>query len=134
MDAGSDTTSAAIRRYREKYDPDHIYFLKNLSPENFLRLLKRSRCIVGNSSVGIRECSFMGVPTVNIGSRQSRRERAENVIDVGHDEKAIVGAIENHLANGKFPSSELYGDGGAGKRIVDILVTIRPSYDKQITY
>ncbi len=134
VDAGSDTTSAAIRRYREKHDPDHIYFLKNLSPENFLRLLKRSRCIIGNSSVGIRECSFMGVPTVNIGSRQSRRERAENVTDVGYDEKVIVGAVENHLANGKFPSSKLYGDGGAGQRIVDILTDIRPGYDKQITY
>ncbi|MDP6524743.1 MAG: UDP-N-acetylglucosamine 2-epimerase [Kiritimatiellia bacterium] len=134
VDAGSDAVSAAIRRYREAHDPDHIYFLKNLSPENFLRLLKRSRCIIGNSSVGIRECSFMGVPTVNIGSRQKRRERAENVIDVTYDEKAIIGAIEKHLANGKFPSSELYGDGDAGKRIVEILTTIELGHDKQIAY
>ncbi len=134
VDAGADTTSAAIRRYREKHDLDNIYFLKNLSPENFLRLLKRSRCIIGNSSVGIRECSFMGVPTVNIGSRQKRRERGKNVLDVDYDEKAIVGAIEKHLANGKFPSSELYGDGDAGKRIVEILTTIQLSYDKQIMY
>ncbi len=134
VDAGSDATSATIRRYREKHDPDHIYFLKNLSPENFLRLLKRSRCIIGNSSVGIRSCTTMGVPTVNIGSRQKRRERAENVLDVDYDEKAIVGAIEKHLANGSYASSELYGDGGSGKRIVEILATIQPSYDKQITY
>ncbi len=134
VDAGSDAASATIRRYREANDPDHIYFIKNLSPENFLRLLKRSRCIIGNSSVGIRECSFMGVPTVNIGSRQKRRERAENVLDVEYDEKAIIGAIEKHLSNGAFSSSKLYGDGGAGKRIVDILATIRPGHDKQITY
>jgi UDP-N-acetylglucosamine 2-epimerase len=134
VDAGSDATSAAIRRYRERHDPKHVYFLKNLSPENFLRLLQRSCCIVGNSSVGIRECSFMGVPTVNIGSRQGRRERAKNVIDVEYDEKAIISAVEKHIANGKFPSSELYGDGGAGKRIVEILATFQPSHDKQITY
>ena len=134
VDAGSDATSAAIRRHREKYDLNHIYFLKNLSPENFLRLLKLSRCIIGNSSVGIRECSFMGVPTVNIGSRQKRRERAGNVLDVDHDEKAIIGAIEKHLISGKFPSSELYGDGNAGKRMVEILTTIQPNHDKQIMY
>ncbi len=134
VDAGSDTTSAAIRRYREAHDPDHIYFLKNLSPENFLRLLKRSCCIIGNSSVGIRECSFMGVPTVNIGSRQKRRERAENVLDVGYDEKAIIAAVEKHLANGAYTTSELYGNGAAGKRIVDILATTLPGHDKQITY
>ncbi len=134
VDAGSDGSSAAIRRYREEHDPEHIYFLKNLSPENFLRLLKRARCIVGNSSVGIRECSFMGVPTVNIGSRQSRRARAENVSDVGYDEGEIVAAIEKHLANGKFPSSKLYGDGQAGAKIAEVLAKAPLAFDKQITF
>jgi UDP-hydrolysing UDP-N-acetyl-D-glucosamine 2-epimerase len=134
VDAGSDGTSAAIRRYREAKDPAHIYFLKNLSPENFLRLLRRSRCIIGNSSVGIRECSFMGVPTVNIGSRQSRRERAPNVIDVDYDETAIKSAIKAHTAHGPFPSSKLYGDGKAGTRVADLLSSTDFSFDKQITY
>ena len=134
VDAGSDGTSAVIRRYREANDPEHIYFLKNLSPENFLRLLKRSRCIIGNSSVGIRECSFMGVPTVNIGSRQSRRERAANVVDVGYDETAIKAAIKAHMAHGPFPSSDLYGDGKSGMRIADLLSSADLSFDKQITY
>ncbi len=134
VDAGSDGTSAAIRRYREKHGPEHIYFLKNLSPENFLRLLKRSRCIIGNSSVGIRECSFLGVPTVSIGSRQSRRERAPNVVDVDYDETAIKAAIESHLNHGPFPSSDLYGDGKSGTRIADLLFSADLSFDKQITY
>jgi UDP-hydrolysing UDP-N-acetyl-D-glucosamine 2-epimerase len=134
VDAGSDGSSAAIRRYREAHDPAHIYFLKNLSPENFLRLLKRSRCIIGNSSAGIRECSFLGVPAVNIGSRQSRRERAPNVVDVDYDETAIKAAIETHMAHGHFPSSDLYGDGHSGTRIAKILATETPTFDKQITY
>ncbi len=134
VDAGSDGSSAAIRRYREAHDPAHIYFLKNLSPENFLRLLKRSRCIIGNSSVGIRECGFMGVPAVNIGSRQSRRERAPNVVDVNHDETAIRVAIEAHMAHGPFPSSDLYGDGKSGMRIADLLSSADLSFDKQIAY
>ena len=134
VDAGSDGTSAAIRRYREANDPEHIYFLKNLSPENFLRLLKRSRCIIGNSSAGIRECAFLGVPTVNIGSRQSRRERAPNVVDVDYDETAIKAAIEAHMAHGPFPSSDLYGDGQSGTRIADLLSSVDISFDKQITY
>ena len=134
VDAGSDSSSAAIRRYREANDPAHIYFLKNLSPENFLRLLKRSRCIIGNSSAGIRECAFLGVPTVNIGSRQSRRERAPNVVDVDYDETAIKAAIEAHMAHGPFPSSDLYGDGQSGTRIADLLSSVDISFDKQITY
>ncbi|MDP6781809.1 MAG: UDP-N-acetylglucosamine 2-epimerase [Alphaproteobacteria bacterium] len=134
VDAGSDGTSAAIRRYREANDPEHIYFLKNLSPENFLRLLKRSRCIIGNSSVGIRECSFMGVPTVNIGSRQKRRERAENVLDVAYDKKEIVNAVHKQLAHGKYVPSHIYGDGTAGVKIAELLARTPLTFDKQITF
>jgi UDP-hydrolysing UDP-N-acetyl-D-glucosamine 2-epimerase len=134
VDAGSDATSKAIRRFRELHDPDNIYFLKNLAPENFLRLLKAGRGIIGNSSVAIRECAFLGVPAVNIGSRQSRRERGPNVIDVPHSEDAIVAAVERHRANGRYPSSTLYGDGGAGPRIAELLATLEPVIEKQITY
>ncbi len=49
---------------------------------DFLRLLYNCRCLVGNSSVGIRECSFLGVPVVNIGTRQTGRDRGANVFDV----------------------------------------------------
>ena len=56
-----------------------------MSPTDFLRLLYNSRCLVGNSSVGVRECSFLGVPAVNIGSRQDGRDRGANVLDVGYD-------------------------------------------------
>ncbi len=84
-------------------------------PEDFLRLLVNSTAIVGNSSVAIRECAFLGVPAVNIGSRQQGRERGGNVIDVEHDRAAIADGIRQHLKRGKAPSDHLYGDGrGAG--------------------
>lgn len=122
MDAGSDKVSKAIRVFRESYTPDFIYFLKNMDPENFLRLLIHSKCIVGNSSVGIRECSFLGVPAVNIGPRQNGRERAGNVIDVNYNKQEIIKAVETHFKNAsKYESSLLYGDGKAGERIAVIL-------------
>ena len=84
VDAGSDDTSGEIRSFREEINPQNIYFMKNMSSVDFLKLLKNSRCIVGNSSVAIRECSFMGVPAVNIGTRQQSRERVKNVINVNY--------------------------------------------------
>ena len=83
--------------------PENIHFFKNMSPTDFLRLLYNSRCLVGNSSVGIRECSFLGVPAVNIGSRQDGRERGPNVIDVGYDRRETADAIQRHLSNGRYP-------------------------------
>ena len=67
-------------------------FFKNMSPEGLPAAARARRCLVGNSSVGIRECSYLGVPSVNIGTRQQGRERGRNVIDVGHDRAAIVDA------------------------------------------
>ncbi len=125
MDAGSDKVSKAIRIFRETHHPDFIYFLKNMEPEDFLRLLINSKGIVGNSSVGIRECSFLGVPSVNIGTRQVGRERGWNVIDVNHNKKEIIKATETHFKNGnKYKSCHLYGDGKAGKRIANILMKV----------
>jgi UDP-hydrolysing UDP-N-acetyl-D-glucosamine 2-epimerase len=131
MDAGSEKTSKAIRVFRERYSPDFIHFLKNMEPEDFLRLLISSKGIIGNSSVGIRECSFLGVPAVNIGDRQKGRERGWNIIDVGHDRREIMKAVETHFRNGsKYESCQLYGEGNAGKKIADILIKTNPPVKK----
>ena len=93
VDAGADGTSTGIRAYREKYKPENIHFFKNMEGEDFLRLLINSSCLIGNSSVGIRECAYLGVPVVNIGTRQNKRERGNNVIDVNYDKNEIKTAI-----------------------------------------
>jgi UDP-hydrolysing UDP-N-acetyl-D-glucosamine 2-epimerase len=134
VDAGSDGTSKGIRVFREKEQPANFHFFRNMLPEDFLRLLCRSTAIVGNSSVAIRECSFLGVPAVNIGSRQSGRERGRNVIDVDHDRHAIAGAIQDHIRRGRPEPDRLYGDGKAGMRIADTLATVDLTIEKRLAY
>src|SRR5262245_660624 len=121
VDAGSDGTSKGIRAFREIEKPSNIHFFKNMLPEDFLKILFNGRCVVGNSSVGIRESSFLGVPAVNIGDRQAGRERGLNAIDVPHDRRQIADAIKHHLGNGKLQRDTMYGDGQAGTRIADLL-------------
>ena len=134
VDAGSDGTSGAIRAFRELEKPTTMHFFKNMKPFDFLRLLCNSRCLIGNSSVGIREGSFLGVPVVNIGSRQAGRERGANVLDVDYDRTAIAAAIQTHAANGRYPSSTIYGHGHAGTRIADILASAPLTIDKKLPY
>jgi UDP-hydrolysing UDP-N-acetyl-D-glucosamine 2-epimerase len=134
VDAGSDGTSKGIRMFREKEKPAAFHFFRNMLPEDFLRLLQGSTAIVGNSSVAIRECSFLGVPAVNIGSRQRGRERGRNVIDVEHDRAAIGGAIREHLRRGRPAPDHLYGEGRAGDRIASTLATAELRIDKRLTY
>ncbi|MBW2937710.1 UDP-N-acetylglucosamine 2-epimerase (hydrolyzing) [Aureisphaera sp. CAU 1614] len=134
VDAGADGTSNGIRSYREKNNPKHIRFFKNMEPFDFLKLLVNGKCLVGNSSVGIRECSYLGVPVVNIGTRQNRRLRGENVIDVAYDEIEIKKAIEMQIATPKNKKSFVYGSGDSGIKIANILADIPLRFHKTITY
>ncbi len=123
VDAGADATSKALRVWRERGLLPNVHFFRNLPPAVFYKVLIHSKGIVGNSSVAIRECAFLGVPAVNIGNRQISRERGPNVIDVPHDAAAIRTAIERQLAHGPYPSSTIYGDGTAGEKIAKVLAT-----------
>jgi len=134
VDAGSDGTSNGLRAFREQNPSAPIHFFKNMAPLDFLELLACSNAIVGNSSVAIREGSFLGVPAVNVGSRQRNRERAENVIDVDYDAAAIADAIRGQLDHGHYTTSTLYGDGKACVRIADHLASAALTFDKQLAY
>jgi UDP-hydrolysing UDP-N-acetyl-D-glucosamine 2-epimerase len=134
VDAGSDRVSKGIRQFRETHDASAMYFLKNMTPEDFLRLLIGARCLIGNSSVGIREASFLGTPVVNIGGRQRGRDRGPNVIDVDYNQETIIAAVKRQLDHGRYPSSTLYGDGAAGQRIATVLAETAVHYDKQLTF
>lgn len=134
VDAGSDGTSTAIRSFREQQAPDNIRFFKNMTGTDFLRLLYNSRCLIGNSSVGVRECAFLGVPVVNVGSRQSGRERAGNVLDVGYDREETAAAIRTHLRNGRYGRDPLYGSGNAGVRIAELVASEPLRIQKRLAY
>ena len=70
-DVGSEEISHQLRIFN-----DHVKttrsVLRDIPPKKFITLLKNSRCLVGNSSAGIKECSYLGIPVVNVGSRQRR--------------------------------------------------------------
>jgi UDP-hydrolysing UDP-N-acetyl-D-glucosamine 2-epimerase len=134
VDAGSDGTSKAMRRFRELEKPRNIHFFKSMSPLDFLRLAYNAKAVVGNSSVAIRECSYLGVPAVNIGTRQAGRERGRNVVDVTYDRKAIGAAIAHQMERGRLPSDVIYGDGNAGKRVAELLATEPLSIEKRLAY
>ena len=134
VDAGSDTVSKMLRTEREHGHLQHVHFFRNMNPEDFLYTLLACKCLIGNSSVGIRECAYLGVPSVNIGNRQRFRERGRNVIDVAYDRRAIIDAVERQIANGRHARDETYGDGTAGTKIADLLERVPLTIDKHLSY
>jgi len=134
VDAGADGTSSGIRAFRENNPDAPIHFFKNMEGEDFLKLLYNSRCLLGNSSVGIRECAYLGVPVVNIGTRQNKRDRGLNVIDVDYNRKEIRKALESWLSGPRPQTSNVYGGGDAGIQIASLLARLPLKFHKTITY
>lgn len=123
IDAGTDEVSKAIRVYREQGKMQNVKFLKYISGESFLALLKGAACLIGNSSAGIKEGSYFGLPVVNIGTRQHGRMRGPNVVDVRYDAAEIEKAIREQVEHGPYPSSDLYYKPGTSQQIAQILAS-----------
>ena len=133
-DAGSEDVARGIRKWRERGLDDQMHFFKNLPTATYIRLMKRTACLVGNSSSGIREGAFIGTPVVNVGSRQDMRERGSNVIDVPHQEAAIGEALQQQIHHGPYGHEPIYGDGTAGQKIADFLNNCSWKIQKRIVY
>ena len=81
--------------------------------------------VVGNSSSSLREGAFLGIPAVNIGSRQNNREHGKNIISVKYESKKIFNAIKKQIKHGKYKSDKIYGDGKSAEKIVKILSNVK---------
>jgi UDP-hydrolysing UDP-N-acetyl-D-glucosamine 2-epimerase len=134
-DAGYEEISTEIRKLREKNILKNYRIIKNLPIEIYASLLDKAACIVGNSSSAIRDGSFIGTPAVNIGTRQNSRLRGHNVIDVHYNQRAIYNAIKVQLKKKKFKRSNLYGNGEAAIKVINILKKIKKiNIQKKIEY
>jgi UDP-hydrolysing UDP-N-acetyl-D-glucosamine 2-epimerase len=134
-DAGSEDISRGIRKWREKGLAENMHFFKNLPIHIYVRLMKQTACLIGNSSSGIREGAFIGTPCVNIGTRQDMRERGPNVLDATNDADSIEAAIRKRLDHGPFDHNPIYGSGDAGARIAETLAGLEYiEVQKRIVY
>jgi len=133
-DAGSEDIARGLRKFREHEDDSRLHFFKNLATDDYVKLMARTSCLVGNSSSAIREGSFIGTPAVNVGSRQEGRQRWSNVADVGYDRSQIVDALRAQIGHGRYEHEPIYGDGRAGERIADVLSRVELRLDKRLTY
>jgi UDP-hydrolysing UDP-N-acetyl-D-glucosamine 2-epimerase len=134
VDAGSEDIATGMRTFREKVKPDYIRFYKNFPIETYVRLMLLCAATVGNSSAPIREGAFLGVPSVNIGTRQAGRDRGPNVLDVDYNRDQILDGIRRQVRHGRYVSDPLYGDGHAGGRIANVLARAPITVQKRLVF
>ena len=131
IDAGSNKISNYIRSFRENNPNNKINFYTNFETEDFLKLIKNADCLIGNSSSGIREGSYLQVPVVNIGSRQDNRERGDNVLDTKNTRKSIYNSIIKQLNRKKIKINHIYGNGNSSQKILNIINKISLDINKK---
>jgi UDP-hydrolysing UDP-N-acetyl-D-glucosamine 2-epimerase len=124
-DAGTAEMAETIRHFREHHEAavDRMRFITNVPVEDFIALLKATACLVGNSSAGIKECSYLGTPVVDLGDRQQGRLCADNVVRTAYDVDLIRAAVRAQLGHGRYAPSTIYYRPDASQTIVDVLAT-----------
>lgn len=115
-----DVGTLAIDEVKCKNNTNNINFIDSFTPEDFYRVVKHSKCLVGNTSSGIREGAFLGIPYLCLGTRQTDREHGGNVLFAKYDTDEICEGIEG-LYGAEFEPDYRFGNGTAGKQIADIL-------------
>jgi len=145
-DPGNNAMWQAIDRFmNEENKKATTVFRVNLPFVKFLSLMKAASVMVGNSSGAIVEAPSLGLPVVDIGTRQTGREKAGNVIEVGYDWCEITFAIRKALTDREFIARarekktpyDPYGDGKTAGRIVDIILRLEVTpelLNKRLTF
>lgn len=135
LGAGSDAIAKRIREWQIENEGEYkVRFVRYLKPADFANVLNLAKAVVGNSSTGIKECGWLGVPTVNVGTRQHGRLMGKNVITVPFEPTKIIQAIIKQIKHGKYKPSKLYGEGNTAKRIMAVLKVVEIEKQKTITY
>lgn len=104
-------------------DSDQVRFFPSLRFEYFLVLLKNAKVLLGNSSAGVREAPYYGVPSIDVGSRQNNRTKADSIISTDYSYDQIFQAIKTALKNGKVETTYSFGVGGSDKAFYKLLKT-----------
>lgn len=116
-DIGSDTILSA---YEQLSKIPNFRLFPSIRFEYFLALLKNAEFIIGNSSAGIREAPYYGIPTIDIGSRQNNRAAYDTIIHCPYDRSSILKAIKESVP-GPAAKAGYFGDGKSSKRFMELI-------------
>ncbi len=117
-DLGSD---AIFKAYQRLEGNSRFRIFPSVRFEYFLTLLKHAKFMIGNSSAGIRETPYYGIPAVNIGTRQQNRALHASVINTDYDKKSILKGINQAMSSQPIKEDVGFGTGNSAKSFLDSL-------------
>jgi UDP-N-acetylglucosamine 2-epimerase (hydrolysing) len=115
-------STAIIKAYEKLKNNSRFRIFPSLRFEYFLTLLKKSQFIIGNSSAGIREAPYYGLPIINIGTRQQNRSLHADIINVDYSKESITEALQIIDTYEILPSKSDYGTGNSAQLFLNSLL------------
>lgn len=130
-DPGYENLLEVIQAYSSN---PNVHNYSNLDRELFVNLLRHSKLLIGNSSLGILEAPYLKLPAINVGERQKGRISGDNIQFVKADSNELRASLEKVLLNSKFNNADnidslIYGNGNMAKKTISILRSL-PSKEK----
>lgn len=110
-----------IKAYERLIGNPRFRIFPSLRFEYFLTLLKNCQFIIGNSSAGIREAPYYGIPIINIGTRQQNRALHADIINVDYDGQRIADALRSIDSHQVQPNHSDFGQGNSAGLFLESL-------------
>lgn len=114
----NDPGTDAILHVIEKLPPEHFRLIPSMRFSHFSELLRHASAIIGNSSVGVREAPFLGVPSLDVGSRQNSRSQSDSIVACKADETSVIEDFLTHQWGKKYIPDLNFGRGNAACQFV----------------
>lgn len=116
-DPGSDQIFAVL----DALPADRFRVIPSMRFSYFSVLMRNASAIVGNSSLGVREAPFLGVPSLDVGTRQHNRSSAESITTAASHDSAVIASFLAEQWGRRYPRWAAFGTGDAGARFAEIL-------------
>ena len=123
----ADTSNIEIRDQLNEYihkNKDHVFGIEHFGTQAYFTCLENCSFVMGNSSSGIIEAASFGRYVINIGDRQKGRASGNNVIHVSADKTGILEAVEMVEKAPVLDRENIYWNGGAAKKIMEVVKEI----------
>ena len=114
-------SSLIFDAYDQLRGSSRFKIIPSLRFEYFLTLLENADFIIGNSSAGIREAPYYGIPIINVGSRQQNRSQHPSILNVSNNKFDIYEALQERRAKNPISKSENLGDGNSAVAFLEVL-------------
>jgi UDP-N-acetylglucosamine 2-epimerase (hydrolysing) len=105
----------------EKLPPERFRLIPSMRFNYFSELMKNAAVMVGNSSAGVREAPFLGMHSLDMGTRQTNRAQSPFVSTASAFDRVAIMRFLDSCWSKKVTESHAFGNGRSADQFVDTL-------------